>query len=50
MVVIKDEVLQGLVVLGSSARCATAVQRYLGVGTDVITLARLPHDEAGMPE
>jgi alkanesulfonate monooxygenase SsuD/methylene tetrahydromethanopterin reductase-like flavin-dependent oxidoreductase (luciferase family) len=50
MAAIPEDVLHDLVVFGSPARCAAAVQRYLDAGADVVTLALLPHAEAGTPE
>jgi probable F420-dependent oxidoreductase len=49
MAAIPEEVLRDLVVFGSPAQCAEAVQRYLSAGADVVTLALLPHAEAGTP-
>ncbi len=47
---IPDEVLHDLVVFGSPAECAVAVDRYLDRGADVVTLALLPDPAAAAPE
>jgi alkanesulfonate monooxygenase SsuD/methylene tetrahydromethanopterin reductase-like flavin-dependent oxidoreductase (luciferase family) len=50
MAAIPDEVLHDLVVFGSPAECARAVDRYLERGADVVTLALVPDPDAAPPD
>jgi len=50
MAAIPDEVLHDLVVFGSPAQCAAAVDRYLDRGADVVTLALVPDPDAARAE
>lgn len=47
---IPDEVLHDLVVFGSPAECAAAVDRYVERGADIVTLALVPDPDAAQAE